>query len=74
MGLLKKIFDHDYKELRRFHKIADQVVALEEEYSKLTDTELQNKTQEFKDRLRDGQTLEDILVEALQQQEKLLIV
>ena len=64
MALLKKIFDHEYKELRRFHKIADQVMALEEEYSKLTDTELQNKTQEFKDRLRDGQTLDDILVEA----------
>ena len=39
-------------------------MSLEEEYSKLTDTELQNKTQEFKDRLRDGETLEDILVEA----------
>ena len=64
MGLLKKIFDHEYKELRRFTKIADEVMALEEEYSKLTDTELQNKTEEFKNRLRDGETLDDILVEA----------
>ena len=64
MGLLKKIFDHEYKELRRFTKIADEVMAKEEEYSKLTDTELQNKTQEFKDRLKAGETLEDILVEA----------
>ena len=64
MKLLKKLFDHEYKELRRFRAIADKVMALDEEYSKLTDTELQNKTQEFKDRLRDGETLDDILVEA----------
>ena len=64
MNILKKIFDHEYKELRKFNNIANQVMSLEEEYSKLTDTELQNKTQEFKDRLRDGETLEDILVEA----------
>ena len=64
MNILRKLFDHEYKELKRFHKIADEVMNLEEEYSKLTDTELQNKTQEFKDRLRDGETLDDILVEA----------
>ena len=64
MGLLKKLFDHEYKELRRFTKIADEVVALEDEYSKLTDTELQNKTEEFKNRLKAGETLDDILVEA----------
>ena len=39
---------------------------LEEEYSKLTDTELQNKTEEFKERLNKGETLEDILVEAVE--------
>ena len=49
---LLKMFDHEYRELKRFRKIADQVMALDEEYSKLTDTELQNKTQEFKDRLK----------------------
>ena len=64
MNILKKLFDHEYKELKRFTKIADQVMDLEEEYSKLTDTELQNKTQEFKDRLQNGETLDDILVEA----------
>ena len=64
MNILKKLFDHEYKELKRFTKIADQVMDLEEEYSKLTDTELQNKTQEFKDRLAKGETLDDILVEA----------
>jgi len=64
MNILKKIFDHEYKELRRFKTIADKVMSLEEEYSKLTDTELQDKTQQFKDRLSKGETLEDILVEA----------
>lgn len=64
MNILKKIFDHEYKELRRFNIIANQVMDLEEEYSKLTDAELQNKTNEFKERLKSGETLEDILVEA----------
>ena len=63
MGILK-VFDHEYRELKRFRKIADAVMALDEEYTNLTDTELQNKTEEFKDRLRDGETLDDILVEA----------
>ena len=62
--ILKKIFDHEYKELRRFTKIADEIMALGEDYAKLTDTELQNKTNEFKERLANGETLEDILVEA----------
>ena len=64
LNILKKLFDHEYKELRRFNNIANQVMALDEEYSKLTDTDLQNKTEEFKERLSKGETLEDILVEA----------
>lgn len=64
MNILKKLFDHEYKELKRFNKIAEKVMALDEEYSKLTDTELQNKTEEFRNRLNNGETLEDILVEA----------
>ena len=64
MNLLRKLFDHEYKEMKRFRILADKVVALEEEYSKLTDTELQNKTEEFKERLSKGETLDDILVEA----------
>ena len=64
MKLFKKIFDHEYKELERFKTIADKVVALEEEYSNLTDEELKGKTEEFKNRLKNGETLEDILVEA----------
>ena len=63
MGILK-VFDHEYKELKRFRKLADEVMSLDEEYSKLTDTQLQAKTEEFKNRLRDGETLDDILVEA----------
>ena len=64
MNILKKLFDHEYKELKKFEAIADKIVALDDEYSKLTDTELQNKTDEFKERLAKGETLEDILVEA----------
>ena len=64
MGILRKLLDHEYKELKRFQKIADQIIALEDEYSKMTDTELQDKTSEFKERLDKGETLDDILVEA----------
>ncbi len=64
MGILRRLLDHEYKELKRFQKIADQIIALEDEYSKMTDTELQDKTSEFKERLDKGETLDDILVEA----------
>ena len=64
MRFLRKLFDHEYKELKRFEVLANKIMELDEEYSKLTDTELQNKTEKFKERLRDGETLDDILVEA----------
>ena len=64
MNFIKKLFDHEYKELKRFGLLADKVEALDEEYQKLSDKELQAKTQEFKDRLSKGETLEDILPEA----------
>ena len=64
MKLLKMLFDHEYKEMKRFTAIADKVMALDEEYTKLTDTELQNKTEEFRERLKKGETLDDIIVEA----------
>jgi len=64
MNLLKKLFDHEYKELDKFKKIADEVIKLDEEMTKLSDLELQNKTIELKKRLVDGETLEDIKVEA----------
>ena len=64
MNLLKRLFDHEYKELKRFATIADKIMNLDDEYSKLTDTELQSKTEELKNRLKNGETLDDIVVEA----------
>ena len=64
MKFFKKLFDHEYKELTKFKKIADEVMALDGEYSKLSDQKLKNKTKEFKERLANGETLEDIKVEA----------
>ena len=65
MGLLKKIFgDYSAKEVKRVRPIQQKVLALEEEYSRLTDAELQAKTPEFKARLQNGETLDDILPEA----------
>ena len=64
MKFLRRLFDHEYKELKRFTALADKIVALDEEYSKLTDEKLQAKTEEFRKRLSEGETLDDILVEA----------
>ena len=64
MKLFKKIFNHEYRELKKFEALAEQVVALDEEYSKLSDEELKGKTEEFKKRLSEGETLEDIKIEA----------
>ena len=64
MKFLKKLFDHEYKELEKFKEQANLIVAKDEEYSKLSDEQLKNKTEEFKERLKNGETLEDILVDA----------
>ena len=64
MKILKQLFNHEYKEVEKFKKIADEVMLLDEEYSKLTDKQLKNKTSEFRKRLEEGETLEDIKVEA----------
>ena len=64
MSIIKKLFDHDYKELKRFTVIADKIDALDEKMQKLTDKKLAAKTEEFKKRLEKGETLDDILVEA----------
>ena len=64
MSLFRKMFDFDEKELRRFDKIADKVLELDDEYSKLSDDELKSKTEEFKNRLANGEDFDDILVEA----------
>ena len=64
MGLLKKLLDSEYKELKRFENIADKIVALDEEMQQLKDEDFAKKTEEFKERLKNGETLNDILVEA----------
>jgi len=64
MNYFKQLFDHDYKELEKFKKIADQIELLSETTSKMSDEELKNKTEEFKNRLNNGETIEDIKVEA----------
>ena len=64
MNILRSLFDFEYKELRKFMKIADQIEAKSDEYEKLTDKQLQHKTEEFKKELEKGKTLDDILVDA----------
>ncbi|MBQ3521047.1 MAG: preprotein translocase subunit SecA, partial [Firmicutes bacterium] len=65
MGLMEKIFgDLNEKEVKKVSKIADQVMAYDEAMQALTDEELREKTKEFKDRLQQGETLDDILPEA----------
>ena len=64
LKILKKLFDNEYKELKRFKIIADAIDAKDEEYSKLSDDKLKEKTVEFKKRLEDGEELEDILIDA----------
>ena len=64
ISIFKKLFDNEYKELKRFNAIAEKIDALDSEYSKMSDKKLAAKTDEFKERLANGETLEDILVEA----------
>jgi preprotein translocase subunit SecA len=65
MSLFKKLFgDYSSREIKRIIPIQKQVLALEEEYKKLTDAQLQAKTPEFKERLKNGETLDQILPEA----------
>ena len=64
LNIFKKLFDNEYKELKRFNEIATKIDALDSEYSKLSDKKLAAKTNEFKKRLEDGEDLEDILIEA----------
>ena len=65
MGLFTKVFGtYSQRELKSIYPIVDKITALEEDYKKLTDAELQAKTPEFKARLAQGETLDDILPEA----------
>ena len=65
MGLLTKVFGtYSERELKSIYPIVDRIEALEDEYKALSDAELQAKTPEFKRRLADGESLDDILPEA----------
>ncbi|GAA0179336.1 preprotein translocase subunit SecA [Clostridium sediminicola] len=65
MNILKKVFkDYSKKEVKKLLPMVDKIEALDEEIQKLSDEELKEKTIEFKKRLQDGETLDDILVEA----------
>ena len=65
MGLMEKIFGtHSENELKRIYPIVDRIEAMEPEMKALSDAELKDKTREFKNRLAEGETLDDILPEA----------
>lgn len=65
MSFLKRIFgSHSDREIAKIQTTVDEILALEDEYSRLSETELRAKTAEFKTRFANGETLEDLLVEA----------
>ena len=65
MNIIEKIFGtHSENELKRIYPIVDRIEALEPEMEALSDEELRGKTKEFKERLKEGETLDDILPEA----------
>ena len=65
MGFLEKIFGtHSERELKLVMPIVDKIEAMEPEYEKLSDAELENKTKEFRNRIKEGETTDDLLVEA----------
>ena len=65
MGLMQKIFgDYSSRELKSIYPTVDKIEAMADEFKAMSDAQLQAKTQEFKDRLANGETLDDILPEA----------
>ena len=64
MGIFRKLIDSEYKELKRFEKLATQIEELDEEMSKLKDEDFKVKTEEFKKRLKDGEDLDNLIVPA----------
>ena len=65
MGLMEKIFGtYSERELKKIEPLVNKVMSLEGEMEKLSDTELKEKTEEFKNRLNNGETTDDILPEA----------
>ena len=64
VNIIKKLYNADKRELKKFEKIADKVESYADEMAKLSDDQLQAKTPEFRARLNDGETLDDLLPEA----------
>ena len=65
MGIIEKIFGtHSENELKRIYPLVDRIESMEPEMKALSDEELKGKTREFKERLGEGETLDDILPEA----------
>lgn len=64
VNILRKLYNDDKRELKKFEKIAAKVEAHADEMSKLSDEQLQAKTPEFRDRLKKGESLDDLLPEA----------
>ena len=65
MGIIEKIFGtHSQREIKRILPMVDKIEELEAEYEKLSDDDIKRKTNEFKKRLKEGETLDDLLVEA----------
>lgn len=64
MNVLKSLIDSEYKELQKFKKIADAIEAMEPEIQKLSDEELAGKTIEFREQLKNGTTLDNLIVPA----------
>ena len=64
LNILNKVFDPNKREIKRLEKVADQVEALADETAALSDEQLRAKTEEFKERYQNGETVDDLLVEA----------
>lgn len=64
MSIFKKLFGSNEREIKKLQPIVDKINSLEAEFSKLTDEELRGKTEEFRERIKNGESLDDILPEA----------
>ncbi|MBO9129946.1 preprotein translocase subunit SecA [Bacillus sp. 165] len=64
LGMIKKVFDTNQRQLNRMQKQVEEIEALGPEMEKLTDEQLRAKTEEFKERLAKGETVDDLLPEA----------
>lgn len=64
LGILNKVFDFNKRALNRYEKMADQIDALSGQMSGLSDEQLKAKTEEFKGRVANGESLDNLLIEA----------